>query len=812
MRTEKRTSVKELIAVAGLTLFASVASIALPTDISRQIFYPAQTLQSLAEGFLSTAAQAEAPAEPASVLATETWTGGDNNDPNWTSNGNWSGVGGAGAGDSLIFPQSASRKANTNNFAVNTAFNSLDFTGGGYTVSGSQIFLDNGIDVNIPPGSGAAPDINFNIILGNSQTWNFQTGNTRIDGVVNFNNRDLTVITSGSGTSFNGPLNGTGSMLKAGTGTLFVTDVGNGFGTTEINNGTIDVVGPTGSLGNILLSGGGNGIIRGDGTVGSIAGAGTISPGQASGTRTGILTATGNVTLLGSPGNTFEIQIDGPTAGTDYDRLTVTADVNIGNASLEGTRDPAFVPNIGQQFTILNTTGAGNTITGQFQQGTSVVIGGRLFSITYTSTSVILTAQQSTYTWDGGDTTNNWSSGQNWLNDASPVPGQADKIVFPAGVTDLIAQNDLPNGSGFHSLTIIGNGYGITDGVSAGTISLTNGILENAPAGRGSGVSANITLAQAQTFTGNGLGNGSAPTFFGLQFVNSTINLNGFPLTIDGTGRQIYSSAITGAGGIIKNGVGGVRVDGTNTFTGGVQINNGVFEVSSAMPTSVTLNGGTLAGSGTTGPVTGSGGIAPGALAGTSFNTFGTLNINGNVNLGPGSTLFEQLGGASITHDVLNITGSVNLGAGVNSLNGSILNGFVPAPGQQFTIIQATQGVTGTFVQGNSITFGGTTFNIIYNANSVVLAVAGPTAGGVEVSGRVVNLEGRGIRNAKIALVDSHGVAYVKLVGQFGEFKFEDIPSGETYIVTVSSRRYQFAPQLLQVFDNVTDLVFVPLE
>ena len=36
-------------------------------------------------------------------LATKAWSGGDANDSNWTSNGNWDGVGGAGPNDNLIF-------------------------------------------------------------------------------------------------------------------------------------------------------------------------------------------------------------------------------------------------------------------------------------------------------------------------------------------------------------------------------------------------------------------------------------------------------------------------------------------------------------------------------------------------------------------------------------------------------------------------------------------------------------------------------------------------------------------------------------
>src|SRR5439155_17812670 len=82
------------------------------------------------------------------VLSTETWTGGAIFDSNWTSNGNWSGIGGASADDDLVFPATAARKSNTNDFDANTNFNSLKFTGTGYVFNGNPIFLADGITNN----------------------------------------------------------------------------------------------------------------------------------------------------------------------------------------------------------------------------------------------------------------------------------------------------------------------------------------------------------------------------------------------------------------------------------------------------------------------------------------------------------------------------------------------------------------------------------------------------------------------------------------------------------------------------------------
>src|SRR5204863_5293387 len=100
-----------------------------------------------------------------------------------------------------------------------------------------------------------------------------------------------------------------------------------------------------------------------------------------------------------------------------------------------------------------------------------------------------------------------------------------------------------------------------------------------------------------------------------------------------------------------------------------------------------------------------------------------------NVTFNTGTAFKIEIGGvnAGTEYDLLNVGGTVSLGAGVTTLSGTLINAFTPEVGQQFTIIQSTGGITGTFAQGSSINIGGTDFTITYNANSVVLSVATPT-------------------------------------------------------------------------------------
>jgi uncharacterized repeat protein (TIGR01451 family) len=82
------------------------------------------------------------------------------------------------------------------------------------------------------------------------------------------------------------------------------------------------------------------------------------------------------------------------------------------------------------------------------------------------------------------------------------------------------------------------------------------------------------------------------------------------------------------------------------------------------------------------------------------------------------------------------------------------------------------------------------------------------TAAGVSVSGRVLTAEGRGIRNAKVTITDSAGVARTTVSGINGVYRFDDVPSGQTYTVSVGSRRFTFLPVVITVTDQLAGLDF----
>lgn len=84
-----------------------------------------------------------------------------------------------------------------------------------------------------------------------------------------------------------------------------------------------------------------------------------------------------------------------------------------------------------------------------------------------------------------------------------------------------------------------------------------------------------------------------------------------------------------------------------------------------------------------------------------------------------------------------------------------------------------------------------------------------PSAANVSVSGRVLTAEGQGVRNAVVTITDSTGVSRSARTASFGFYRFNDVRSGETYVISVSSKRYVFTPRTINVTDEVTGFDFV---
>ena len=85
-----------------------------------------------------------------------------------------------------------------------------------------------------------------------------------------------------------------------------------------------------------------------------------------------------------------------------------------------------------------------------------------------------------------------------------------------------------------------------------------------------------------------------------------------------------------------------------------------------------------------------------------------------------------------------------------------------------------------------------------------------PTAAMASISGRVTTADGRGLALAKIVCVDLNGNTRTALTNGFGYYRLSDIPSGESYILSVEKKGYAFAPRVVNVVDEVVDVDFIP--
>ena len=84
------------------------------------------------------------------------------------------------------------------------------------------------------------------------------------------------------------------------------------------------------------------------------------------------------------------------------------------------------------------------------------------------------------------------------------------------------------------------------------------------------------------------------------------------------------------------------------------------------------------------------------------------------------------------------------------------------------------------------------------------------TAAGVTISGRVLTSNGAGLRNAHVTLTDMAGNVHTVITSAFGYYMFENVTSGETYLVGVGSRNHSYPTRVVQVFDTLTNVDFTP--
>jgi len=188
--------------------------------------------------------------------------------------------------------------------------------------------------------------------------------------------------------------------------------------------------------------------------------------------------------------------------------------------------------------------------------------------------------------------------------------------------------------------------------------------------------------------------------------------------------------------------------------------------------------------------------------------TFDQANLlNGNVNafysqqisatrqtsLAEGGSLISHSNFAPGTFTIVPVSGQ-SLPPGVSLSPGGTLSG--------------TPTGTGTF----TFTVKATDADGMAGAAQYTVTMFAPTAANVSISGRVLTADGRGLRNALVSLTSQNGNTITARTSSLGYYRLDDIAAGQSYVIHVNSKLYQFTPRIITVAEDLTDIDLVANE
>jgi autotransporter-associated beta strand protein len=281
-----------------------------------------------------------------------------------------------------------------NTYSGGTVLSSGQLNINSATALGTNTFAINGGTIDNTSGSAITFTNNIAQTWGGDFTFIGSNALSLGTGVVTLSaNRIVTI--SASTLTEGGIIAGAAiSLTEAGAGTLAVTGSNTFSGGLTISGGTYlanDAAGSGTGSGAVTVNSGGT--LGGTGTASgavTVNSGGTLAPGN--GATTSIF-KTGNLTL--ASGSNLDIVLNGNTAGTGYDQVSVTGTVNVTGSTLalSGTR----TAHDGTLLTII-TNDAADAITGTFSglaEGGTTIFSGVTYTATYqggTGNDAVLTA------------------------------------------------------------------------------------------------------------------------------------------------------------------------------------------------------------------------------------------------------------------------------------------------------------------------------------------------------------------------------------------------------------------------------------
>lgn len=545
--------------------------------------------------------------------ATRTWDGSTSG--SWSVGANWSGDVAPVTGDDLVFPGGASNLSNTNDLTENTIFNSITFSGSGYTLSGNRIILGQGLAGITDSVSSGGNEIALDI---------------RVDFT-----RDIVVTNANETLTISGRISGVGGLNKEGVGKLILSG-GNTFGGTfKINVGVVNARHAT-ALGTIALGtevvGGAalelqGGIdisyealaLRGWG----VAGAGALRNISGNNTYGGAITMiaggaeiasdSGTLNIAGGVYGAFPLVIDG--AGNITFSKTQIA-IAAGTVTKNGAGILTY--NFPNTYTGLTTINAGTLLYGidnAILSGAITVTGGTLDIATYSDivgaiTLGTLDLASGTITGTTGMLNSTGFTVYNGTISAM-IGGDAAALTKSTPGTVVLTRANQYTGTTTVSLGILeiqdSMSLGVIDGITTVTAGATLQIN-----GTGLSIPEYITFAgTGHLYTGairNKTGNNTLTGLLTMSAagrivsdVSTTLTIDtkglsatSYGLTIGGAGNTTFTSTAPVYGSsatLSKQDSGTLTLQAFNNFTGATNINYGevVLSGSGAMPLSTAM-------------------------------------------------------------------------------------------------------------------------------------------------------------------------------------------------------------------------------
>ncbi len=380
-----------------------------------------------------------------------------------------------------------------------------------------------------------------------------------------------------------------------------------------------------------------------------------------------------------------------------------------------------------------------------------------------------------------------------------------------------------------------GTGSGFAGGIynQQATLNLTNSTLSgNTASNFHGGIRAlSQTILTTTNITNSTISNNSAPGEGG-GVVNFAVGAANSIVTVTGS-AIVGNSGGSGVGGGVENfsnstGLATVNLDnstvGGNSAANGAGIyNTGATSAINLRYSTVASNTATASGGGLFQDATGTTNLLSSIVADNTAPTgpdiSGTITSGGYnhvENTAGGTFPLAPGGGGNAPTAAGDVTG-VDPGLTALALNGGTTLSYKPGPMSPVldTIPTGTNGCgTAPF---NVDQPGG--FRPTDSDNNGTAAcekgsveVLAPTASAVSIGGRVMGSGGkRGLANAVVTVTDALGTNRTARTNTFGYFQFNNVEAGQTYIFSISAKRYQFQTQVISINNDLTDLSFAPL-